>query len=204
MFGLLVSIASIECIQRVVQCVQGPPELLWLCHASCQLLDTMTPTVLTTGSQIKYLVPIIVFFSCTFWATICKTIRPMLSDRCPVCLSVCNVGALWPYGWTDQDETWHAGRTRPWPHCVRWNPAPPPPKGHSPTPAFGPYLLQPNGCMDQDATWYGGMPRSAKRLCVIWGPRFPSPKGGRAPPPKSFRPCLLWPNGWMYQDGTWH
>jgi len=34
-----------------------------------------------------------------------------------VCLSVCcpvsNVGVLWPNGWTDQDETWHAGRPRP-------------------------------------------------------------------------------------------
>ena len=26
-----------------------------------------------------------------YWATVCKTVRPMLSDRCPV-LSVCNVG----------------------------------------------------------------------------------------------------------------
>ena len=24
-----------------------------------------------------------------FWATVCKTVRPMLSDPCPVCLSVC-------------------------------------------------------------------------------------------------------------------
>jgi len=24
-----------------------------------------------------------------FWATVCKTVRPMLSVRCPVCLSVC-------------------------------------------------------------------------------------------------------------------
>jgi len=73
-----------------------------------------------------------------FWATICKTVRPMLSDGClsilfcPVCLSVCNVGVLWPNGWMDQDETWHAGRPRPWPHCVRWGPSCPPPKGHSP------------------------------------------------------------------------
>jgi len=36
-----------------------------------------------------------------------------------VCLSVCNVGVLWPNGRTDQDETWHAGRPRPWTHCVR-------------------------------------------------------------------------------------
>jgi len=42
-----------------------------------------------------------------FWATVYKTVRPMLSDRClpcPVC-PVCDVGVLWPKGWTDQDET---------------------------------------------------------------------------------------------------
>jgi len=57
---------------------------------------------------------------------------PMLSDRCLSllsCLSVCNVGVLWPNGWMDQDETWHAGRPRPWSHCVRWRPSSPPPKG---------------------------------------------------------------------------
>jgi len=69
-------------------------------------------------------------------------------------LFVCDVRALLPNGWTDQDETWHTGRPRPWPHCVRWRPSSPSPKGHSP-PIFGPYLLRPNGCMDQDVTWYG-------------------------------------------------
>ena len=95
-----------------------------------------------------------------FWATVCKTVCPMLSDRCPVCLScpVCNVGALWPNGWMDQDETWRAGRPRPWPYCVRWGPSSPSVKGAQPHPIFGPYLLRPNGCMDQDATWYGAMP----------------------------------------------
>jgi len=34
-------------------------------------------------------------------------------------LSVCNMRVLWPNGWTDQDETWHACRPPPWPHCVR-------------------------------------------------------------------------------------
>ena len=54
-----------------------------------------------------------------------KTVRPMLSDRClSVCpvLSVCL--SVWPNGWMDQDETWHAGRPRRWPHCVRWGPNP--------------------------------------------------------------------------------
>ena len=36
------------------------------------------------------------------WATVCKTVRPMLSVLL-VCLSVCNVGVLWPNGWMDQD-----------------------------------------------------------------------------------------------------
>ena len=49
-------------------------------------------------------------------ATICKTVRPMLLDRC---LSVCNVGVLLPNGWMDQDETSSAGRPRPWTQCVR-------------------------------------------------------------------------------------
>jgi len=43
-----------------------------------------------------------------------------------VCLSSC---LSWPNGWTDQDETWHAGRPRPWPHCVRWEPSSPSPNG---------------------------------------------------------------------------
>jgi len=32
------------------------------------------------------------------------------------------------------------------------DPAPTTPKGHSPLPIFGPYLLWPDGWMDQDAT----------------------------------------------------
>ena len=38
-------------------------------------------------------------------------------------LSVCGVGVLWPNGWMDQDETWHGGRPRLRPHCVRWGPS---------------------------------------------------------------------------------
>ena len=39
-------------------------------------------------------------------------VRPVLSDRC---LSCSEVGVLWPNGWKDQDETWHGGRSQPWP-----------------------------------------------------------------------------------------
>ena len=68
-----------------------------------------------------------------FWATVCKTVRPMLSDRCPVCLSVCDIGALWPNGCTDQDETRYAGRPRPCPRCVTWGPSSPSSEGAQPT-----------------------------------------------------------------------
>ena len=55
-----------------------------------------------------------------------------LSVCLPVSL-VCDVGLLWPNGWTDEEETWHAGRPRPWPHCVRWGPSSPSPiRGQSP------------------------------------------------------------------------
>jgi len=51
--------------------------------------------------------------------------RTVVLSVCPV-LSVCNVGVLWPNGWTDQDQTWHGGRPRPGPHCVRQGPTPTP------------------------------------------------------------------------------
>ena len=34
--------------------------------------------------------------------------------------------------------------------------------------------------MHQDASWYGGRPQP-RRLCVRWGPSFPSPKGAQSP-----------------------
>jgi len=79
----------------------------------------------------------------------------------------------------DQDETWPAGRPRPWRHCIRWEPSSPPLNGHSPLPMFGSYLLWPNGWMDQDATCYGDRPRFRPH-CARWGPSSPQ-KGGTAP-----------------------
>jgi len=74
-----------------------------------------------------------------YWATVCKTVLPMLSDRCLsglTVLSVCNVSALWPNGWMDEDETWHGGRPRLWPDCYMGTQLPLP-KGAQP-PNFWP------------------------------------------------------------------
>ena len=131
----------------------------------------------------------------------------MLSDRClsvlPVlsCLSLCDVRALWPNGWTDQDETWHAGRPRPGHIALDGDQAPPLWKGHSPPPNFRPMFIVAKRWMDQDATWHEGRPQP-RGLCARWGPS-PLPSQKEAEPP-IFGPCLLWPNGWMDQDGTWH
>jgi len=45
-----------------------------------------------------------------FWATVCKTVRPMLLDRCLSLCPVCDVGVLWPNGWMDQHATRYKGR----------------------------------------------------------------------------------------------
>ena len=114
---------------------------------------------------------------------------------------VCNTRALWPNGWTDQDETWHACWSRPWPHYViDGNPAPPPPKGHSPL-QFLAHI-----CCGQMAAWIKmslGMEQGlGPGHTVLDGDQLPLPK--RAQPP-IFGPCLMWPNGWMDQDAmTWY
>ena len=124
----------------------------------------------------------------------------MLSDRRPV-LSVCDVGVLWPNDCTDQDETWQAGRPRPWPHCVRGGPRTPSPKGHSPN--FQPISVIAKLLDGSRCHLVGRRPRP-KRHCVRWpwGAQLPLPKKGVEPPIVGL--CLLWPNGWMYQDATWY
>jgi len=51
--------------------------------------------------------------------------KTVVCPICPVCLQrSCTVSKRW----TDQDETWQAGRHRPWPHGVRWGPSSPSPE----------------------------------------------------------------------------
>jgi len=113
-----------------------------------------------------------------FWGDrlYCKTVRPMLSDRSV--LSDCDVGVLWPNGWMDQDETWHGGRPRPWPHCFRRGPSSPSPKGHNPN--FRPMSLVAKRLDGSKCYWYKGTPTPWPRPhCVRWG--LSSPKRGTAP-----------------------
>jgi len=101
-----------------------------------------------------------------FWATVCKTVRPMLSVRClSVCLSVLfcpvclHVGLSVTLVYCGQT----VGRIKMKlgiqvglgaGHIVLdGHPAPLPQRGAEPPPILGPYLLRPNGCRDQDATW---------------------------------------------------
>ena len=65
-------------------------------------------------------------FTLSYWTVVCLS--------CPVC----DIGVLWPNGWMDQDATWHGGRSRPRPHCVRWGPSSPHRKGHSSPSLFCP------------------------------------------------------------------
>ena len=71
-------------------------------------------------------------------------------------------------------------------------------KGAEPLPICGPFLLCTNGWMHQGATRYGGRSQP-RRLCVRWGPGFPSPKGAQPP---IFVQCPLWPNDWMDEDAS--
>ena len=110
-------------------------------------------------------------------------------------LSVCNVRALWPNGWTDQDETWHAGRPRPWPHCVRWGP--------SSLAQFSAHICcgQVAACIKMPLGMELGL--SPGDFVLDGDPALPSTKRGQSPLP-IFGPFLLWPNGWMHQDATWY
>jgi len=123
-----------------------------------------------------------------FWATVCKTFRPMVSVRCLSCLSGLSVTFVHCGQTVGQIKMKLGMRVGLGPGHIVFggNPALPPLKGHSPPPIFGPYLLRPNGCMDQDVTWYGARPRF-RRLCVRWGPRSPLPKRG----PPNFRPMFI-------------
>jgi len=78
-----------------------------------------------------------------------------------------------------QDETWHAGRPRPWLHCVRQVPSSPSPKGAQP-PNFRPIFVIAKWLYGSSCHLVWRRPRP-RRLCVEWGPSSPPQKGGWSP-----------------------
>jgi len=123
--------------------------------------------------------------------------RFALCYRVPsVSLSVCDVGVLWPNGWMDQDETWHADRPQRWQHGDTT-----PPKRGTTHPHFSAHVY-----CGQTAGWIK-MPRGVEvglgpgHIVLDGDPTRPIPRVVQAP---FFGQGLLWPNGWMEQDATWY
>ena len=149
-----------------------------VCGSICHIPSTFSCSALLSG---RFGRPFVKRFALCYQTVVCH-VRS--------CLCVCGVGVLWSNDWMDQDETWHAGRPRPWPHYVRWGSSSPSPKGLSP-PIFGPYLLWPNGWMDQDATWYGGRTVGlGPGRILLDGTQLPFPQKNGAQP-TIFGSCLL-------------
>ena len=73
--------------------------------------------------------------SLVFWATVCKTVRPMLLDRCLSCLSVTLVYCGQMVGWIKMPLGMEIG-LGPGHIVLHGDPASPPPKGHGPSPNF--------------------------------------------------------------------
>ena len=104
---------------------------------------------------------------------------------------------LWPNGCMDQDESWHGGRPRPWPHCVRCEPRSSSPKRHSPQFSAHVYCGQMAGWIQMPL---GTEVSLGPGHILLDGDAAHPPKGEQPPP--IFSPCLLWKNGWMDQDAT--
>ena len=117
--------------------------------------------------------PFVKRFALCYQTVVCLSC-PVLSV-CPVC----NVGILWPNGWMDEDESWRAGRTRPWPHCVRWGLSSLSPKGTQPPPDFRPI------CCGQVAAWIK-MPLGMELgdFLLDGDPALLSQKRGQSSPPQ--------------------
>jgi len=104
----------------------------------------------------------------------------MLSYRCLCCLSVCDVGVLWPNGWMDQDKTWRGGRLGPGHSVLDGDPAPPQKRTQ-------PLQFSAHVRSGQTAGWIK-MPLDTKvglgpgdRHCVRWGSNALPPKRGHSP-----------------------
>jgi len=121
-----------------------------------------------------------------FWATVCKTVRPKLSVRCPVCLSVTLVYCGQTVGQIKMKLGTQVGLD-PGHIVLGEDPVPPPLKGHSPQ--FSVHI-----CCGQMVAWIKmslGMEVGfgAGDFVLDGDPAPSSPKGGQSPPP-NLRPMF--------------
>ena len=80
----------------------------------------------------------------------------------------------------------YAGRPRPWPHCVRWGPSSPLPKGHSP-PIFRPISVAVQWLQRVWIKMSLGMELGlSPGDFVLDGDPVPFPQKGAEPPPPQF------------------
>ena len=135
-------------------------------------------------------------FSFSFWATVCKTVHPVLSDYCLSVCPVCDVGVMWPNSWIDKDETWRqalAAATL----CQMGTELPLPKRGTAPS----------FRRMSVVAKWLDVlrcylMWRQASALATLCQMGTHPSKGTTHAAPV-FGPCLWWQDSWMDQDPTW-
>ena len=129
----------------------------------------------------------------------------MLSDRCPVCLSVLSVTLVYcgqMVGWIKMKLGVQVG-LGPGHIVLRGYAASPPPKEQQPPTQFSAHI-----CCGQMAGWIK-MPLGLEvglgpgDFVLDGDPALPSVKREQSPLP-IFGPSLLWSNGWIDQDGTWH
>jgi len=118
--------------------------------------------------------PLVKWFALYYWTVVLS------------CLSLCNVGVLWPNGWIKIKLGVEVG-LGPGHIVFAWDP-----KVAQP-PIFGPYLLWPNAGWIKMLLGY-----------IVLDEDPAAPPTTRHSPAPIFCPCLLWPNGWMDQDSTWY
>ena len=126
------------------RCVRLPLHGMW--HSSPLCSGTIAHlSCCWTFVVIYHLVSMMQFFpentAFNFWATVCKTVRPMLSDRCLSCLSVTLAHSGKTVGRIELGTQVGLG------HIVSDGDPASPPQGAQP-PVFGPYLLWSDDWMD--------------------------------------------------------
>ena len=136
---------------------------------------------------------------------VCKTVRPMLSYRCPgylSCLSVTLVYCGQTIGRIKVKLCTHVGLGTG--HTVL-DGDPAAPKGAQP-PQFSAHVCcdQTAGCIEMQLGTEVCL--SQGHFVLVGDPALHphSKKQRKGHSPNIFAPCLLWPNGWMHQDTTWY